>query len=43
MTMPEETGRAVPVRDRRRTIRIVLLCVVAAAMLFLAATGWLRG
>ena len=43
MTMPDETGRAVPVRNRRRTIRIVLLCVVVAAMLFLAATGWLRG
>jgi hypothetical protein len=43
MTMPDETGRAVPVRNRRRTIRIVLLCVVVAAMLFIAATGWLRG
>ena len=43
MTMPDETGRAVPVRSRRRTIRIVLLCVVVAAMLFIAATGWLKG
>ncbi len=43
MTMPDETGRAVPLRNRRRTIRIVLLCVVVAAMLFLAATSWLRG
>jgi len=24
-------------------MRIVLLCVVVAAMLFFAATGWLRG
>jgi len=43
MTLPDETGRAVPVRSRRRTVRIVLLCIVVAAMLFLAATGWLRG
>ncbi len=43
MTMPDETGRAVSVRNRRRTVRIVLLCVVVAAMLFLAASGWLRG
>jgi len=43
MTMPEETGRAVRARSRRRTVRIVLLCVVVAAMLFIAATGWLRG
>ena len=43
MTMPDETGRAVPIRNRRRTVRIVLLCVVVAAMLFLAAVGWLRG
>ncbi len=43
MTMPDETGRAARVRSRRRTVRIVLLCVVVAAMLFFAATGWLRG
>jgi hypothetical protein len=43
MTMPDQTGRAVPVRSGRRTVRIVLLCVVVAAMLFLAAVGWLRG
>ncbi|HTP17602.1 MAG TPA: hypothetical protein VMK13_17435 [Streptosporangiaceae bacterium] len=43
MTLPDDTGRAVPVRSRRRTVRIVLLCIVVAAMLFLAATGWLRG
>ncbi len=42
MTMPDETGRVVPMRNRRRTVRIVLLCVVVAAMLFLAAVGWLR-
>ena len=43
MTMPDETGRAVRIRSERRTVRIVLLCVVVAAMLFLAAIGWLRG
>jgi hypothetical protein len=35
--MPDETGRAV----RARTVRIVLLCVVVAAILFLAVPGWL--
>lgn len=41
MTTPDETGRAVPVRRGRRTVRIVLLCVVVAAILFLAVIGWL--
>ena len=43
MTMPDETGQAVRVRSGHRTVRIVLLCVVVTAMLFLAAGGWLRG
>jgi hypothetical protein len=43
MTTPDETGRAVPGRRGRRTIRIVLLCLVVAAILFVAATGWLSG
>ena len=47
MTMPDETGRAVPARSGRRavrrTVRIVLLCVVVAAILFLAVIGWLSG
>jgi len=43
MTMPDETGLAVRVRSGRRTVRIMLLCVVVTAMLFLAAIGWLRG
>ena len=43
MTMPDETPRAARAWSGRRTVRIVLLCVVVAAMLFLAATGWLRG
>jgi hypothetical protein len=43
MTTPGETGRAFPVRRVRRTVRIVLLCLVLAAILFLAATSWLSG
>jgi hypothetical protein len=43
MTTPDHTGRAVPVRRGRRTVRILLLCLIVAAMLFLAATGWLSG
>ena len=43
MTMRDETARVVPARNRRRTMRIVLLCVVVAAMLFLAAIGGLKG
>jgi hypothetical protein len=43
MTTPDETGQAVPVRRGRRTVRMVVLCVVIAAALFLAATGWLSG
>jgi hypothetical protein len=47
MTTPDETGRAARARSGRRTVRrtvrIVLLCVVVAAILFLAATSWLSG
>jgi hypothetical protein len=43
MTMPDQTGAAVRARSGRRTVRIVLLCVVVAAILFLAAIGWLSG
>lgn len=43
MVIPDETGPAVPGRNTRRTVRIVLLCVVVAVILFIAATGWLRG
>jgi hypothetical protein len=43
MTTPGQTGRAVPVRRGRRTVRIVLLGLVVAAILFLAATSWLSG
>jgi hypothetical protein len=40
MVIPDEN---VPARNWRRTVRIVLLCVVVAVILFIAATGWLRG
>jgi hypothetical protein len=43
MTTPDQTGRAVPVRRGRRTVRIVLLGLVVAASLFLAFNGWLSG
>ena len=43
MTMPDETGPAARGRGRRRAVRIVLLCVIVAVILFIAATGWLRG
>jgi hypothetical protein len=44
MTAPNiETnpGRRVP--RGRRTVRIVVMCVVVAAILFLAAISWTRG
>jgi hypothetical protein len=43
MTMPDETGQAVRVRSGRRIVRVVLLCVVAAAILLLAVLGGVRG
>ena len=43
MTTPDQTGRTVPVRRGRRAVRIVVLCIVVAAILFLAATSWLSG
>ena len=43
MAIPDGTGPAVPGRNWRRTVRIVLLCVVVIVILFIAATGWLRG
>lgn len=43
MTTPGQTSRAAPVRRGRRTVRIMLLCLVVAAILLLAATGWLSG
>jgi hypothetical protein len=43
MAIPDRSGPAVPGRNRRRTVRIVLLCIIVAVLLFIAATGWLRG
>ena len=43
MTTPDETDPGVRVPDGRRTQRIVMLCVIVAAILFLAATSWLSG
>ena len=43
MAIPDRSGPAVPGRNRRRTVRIVLLCIVVAVLLFIAATCWLRG
>lgn len=43
MSIPDSTEPAVPGRNRRRTVRIVLLCVVVAVILLIAASGWLRG
>jgi hypothetical protein len=43
MTTPDQTSRAVPVRRGRRAVRIVLLGLIVAAILFLAFTGWLSG
>jgi hypothetical protein len=41
--MSNETGPAVPARNWHRTVRIVLLCVIVAAIVLIAASGWLRG
>jgi hypothetical protein len=43
MTRPDETGQADRVRSGRRIVRVVLLCVVVAAMLLLAVAGLVRG
>jgi hypothetical protein len=43
MTTPDETDPGVRVPRGRRTLRIVVLCVIVAAILFLAAVSWLSG
>ncbi len=44
MTAPNiETDPGMRVRRGRRTVRIMLMCVVVAAILFLAALSWTRG
>lgn len=43
MTTPDQPGRAAPPRRGRTAIRIILLSLTVAAMLFLATTSWLSG
>ena len=44
MTTPDsETDPGMRVPRGRRAARIVVMCVVVAAILFLAATGWTHG
>ncbi len=43
MTITDQTGRSVPVRRGRRAVRIAVMCLAVAAILFLAATSWLSG
>jgi hypothetical protein len=43
MTPHNETDPGMRVPGRRRAMRIVVMCVVVAAILFLAAISWTRG
>ena len=44
MTTPDnETDPGMRVPRGRRTVRIAVMCVVVAAILFLAAASWTRG
>ena len=43
MVTPDDTGQAVPVRRGRRAVRIVVLCLIVAAIVLLGATSWLSG
>jgi hypothetical protein len=43
MTTPDETDPGVRIRRGRRAMRIAVLCVIVAAILFLAAASWLSG
>ena len=44
MTTPNnETDLGIPVLRGRRAVRIVVMCVVVAAILSLAAISWTRG
>jgi TRAP-type C4-dicarboxylate transport system permease small subunit len=43
MTSEDEPVPAVQARRGRRAVRIVLMCLVVAAILFLAVNGWLSG
>jgi hypothetical protein len=44
MTTPNnETDPGIPVPHGHRAVRIVVMCVVVAAILFLAAISWTHG
>jgi hypothetical protein len=44
MTTPSnETDPGIRVPRRHRAVRIAVMCVVVAAILFLAATSWTHG
>ncbi len=44
MTAPDTgTDPGTRVLRGRRTVRIVVMCVLVAAILFLAATSWIHG
>jgi hypothetical protein len=43
MTTPDQPDRALSVRGARRAVRIVVLCLAVAAILFLAVIGWISG
>ena len=44
MTTPKnETDPGIRVPRGRRAVRIVVMCVVVAAIVFLAAAGWTHG
>ena len=42
-TPNNETDLGIPVPRGRRAVRIVVMCVVVAAILFLAAISWTHG
>jgi hypothetical protein len=43
MATPNETDPGLRLSRGRRTLRIAVLCVLVAAILFLAVTSWLSG
>ena len=43
MATPNETDPGIRVPGGRRALRIAVLCVIVAAILFLAVTSWLSG
>jgi hypothetical protein len=43
MTTPDQTDPGVRVPRGRRTLRIAVLCVIVAAILFLAIISWASG